>query len=115
MKNVLIDGILGGILIGIISYLSSIYGDKPFFYKILAFMWAVPLTFFFFINMASRDGKQPIADFSKHAILGTLLTFIIAIVTLNIMHLHIDKIIIITFIYAIITTFLYFSLKIYNY
>jgi hypothetical protein len=115
MKNVLIDGILGGILIGIISYLSSIYGDKPFFYKILAFMWAVPLTFFFFINMASRDGKQPIADFSKHAILGTLLTFIIAIVTLNIMHLNIDKIIIITFIYAIITTFLYFSLKIYNY
>ena len=115
MKNVLIDGILGGILIGIISYLSSIYGDKPFFYKILAFMWAVPLTFFFFINMASRDGKQPIANFSKHAILGTLLTFIIAIVTLNIMHLNIDKIIIITFIYAIITTFLYFSLKIYNY
>ena len=48
MKNVLIDGILGGILIGIISYLSSIYGDKPVFYKILAFMWAVPLTFFFF-------------------------------------------------------------------
>lgn len=115
MKNVLIDGILGGILIGIISYLSSIYGDKPVFYKILAFMWAVPLTFFFFINMASRDGKQPIADFSKHAILGTLLTFIIAIVTLNIMHLNTDKIIIITFIYAIITTFLYFSLKIYNY
>ena len=65
--------------------------------------------------MASRDGKQPIADFSKHAILGTLLTFIIAIVTLNIMHLNTDKIIIITFIYAIITTFLYFSLKIYNY
>ena len=113
MKNILIDGILGGILIGIISYLSSIYGDKPSFYKILAFVWAVPLTFFLFINMASRDGKKSIIDFSKHAILGTLLTLIIAIVTLNIIHLTIDQITIITFIYAIVTTFLYFTLKIY--
>jgi len=114
MKNILIDGILGGILIGIISYLSNIYGDKPFFYKILAFTWAVPLTFFLFINMASRDGKKSIADFSKHAIIGTLLTLIIAIITLNVMHLTIDNIIIIGFIYAIITTFLYFALKIYD-
>ena len=39
MKEVLFDAILGGGLLGLISYLSNVYGkSSPAFFKILVFM-----------------------------------------------------------------------------
>lgn len=115
MNNILLDTILGGLLLGSISYLSNIYGKNPEFYKILAFIWAVPLTFFFLINLASRDGKKAIKDFCIHSILGLLLTIILALITIRIIKLDNYIIVLFSFIFAVITTFLYFYLKIYKY
>jgi|TARA_Y100000389_G_scaffold203386_1_gene251649 hypothetical protein len=42
MINVILDTILGGIMIGTISYFSNIYGENPEYYKIVGFLWAVP-------------------------------------------------------------------------
>jgi len=115
MNNILLDTILGGLLVGSISYLSNIYGKNPEFYKILAFIWSVPLTFFFFINIASRDGKKAMEDFCRHSIIGLILTIILALITIRIIKLDNYIIIFFSFIFAIVTTFLYFHLQLYKY
>lgn len=115
-KTVLFDTFLGGALLGLVSYLSNIYGENnPAFFKVLAFIWAVPLTFFFFINMASRYGKQPIEDFSRHALIGTALTFVLALMTIYIIDQSMDTIIYFCFGFATISTVLYFALGVYKY
>ena len=87
MDYLVIDIILGGILFGIVSYLSSHFGKtNPFYYKILAFLWAAPFFFFYFIVIASRGGKRPIYDFSYHSLLGSSLTFILGLITMFIIH-----------------------------
>lgn len=115
MKEVLLDTILGGCIMGTVSYLSNIYGKESiYFYKILAFVWSVPLTFFFFINMASRAGKTAIHDFSLHALFGTALTFILALLTLLFIDININTIIFFTLIFAIVSTILYFVFEFYT-
>jgi len=115
MKEVLLDTILGGFILGSISYLSNLYGKTNiYFYKILAFVWSVPLTFFFFINMASRDGKQAIHDFSLHSLFGTALTFILALLTLRIVEYEESIVITISLLFALISTALYFFLGLYK-
>ena len=55
---VIFDTILGGFVLGMISLLSNLYGkSSEYFYRILGFIWAVPLTLFIFVKMASRHGK----------------------------------------------------------
>ena len=115
-RTVIFDTILGGLVLGLVSYLSSIYGEKsPIFFRVLAFVWAVPLTFFFFINMASRYGKVSIADFSRHALIGTVLTFILALITLYMIDRSTRFIISFCLGFAVLFTVLYFALGIYNY
>lgn len=119
MKEVLFDAILGGGLLGLISYLSNVYGkSSPMFFKILAFMWSVPLTYFFFINMASRYGKTPVENFARHAIIGTSATLILSIIIFAIINfvkdVSTEQLVKLSFIYALIITFSYFILKIYE-
>lgn len=115
MQEVILDTFLGGFILGTISYLSNLYGkENVYFYKILAFIWSVPLTFFFFINMASRHGKVAIYDFSYHALFGTALTFILALITLFIIEYETSFIVFFTLIFAIIVTVLYFYMDIYK-
>ena len=58
--------------------------------------------------MASRDGKQAIHDFSLHSLFGTALTFILALLTLRIVEYEESIVIIITLLFALISTALYF-------
>ena len=98
MKNILFDGIMGGCLFGLISYLSNMYGKTyPDFYKILAFIWAVPLTNFYLLLIAARKDKTAMKDFSIHSIIGTILTLALAILTLIIIDLDKNIIIIVSF------------------
>lgn len=115
-RTVIFDTILGGLVLGLVSYLSSIYGEKsPIFFRVLAFVWAVPLTFFFFINMASRYGKVSIADFSRHALIGTALTFMLALITLYMIDRSTRFIVLFCLGFAVLFTVLYFALGIYKY
>lgn len=119
MKEVLFDTILGGGLLGLISYLSNVYGkSSPVFFKIMAFLWSVPLTYFFFINMASRYGKTPVENFARHAMIGTTATLILSIMVFAIINLmkdiSTDQLVKFSLIYALIITFSYFILKIYE-
>lgn len=118
MKSVLIDALIGAIILGFISFLSSMYGSgkETSFYKILGFVWTIPITFFFFINMAARDsGRKAIDDFTRHALIGTLLTGIIGAIVLILPSFSSDFLVYLTFFYALILTILYFYYGLYNY
>jgi hypothetical protein len=115
-STVIFDTILGGFVLGMVSILSNLYGESsPYFYRILAFIWAVPLTFFFFVNMASRHGKNKIEDICRHAIIGIVLTFILALSTLYIIKKDVAVIISYSFFFALLTTIGYFAFEIYKY
>ena len=116
MINVILDTILGGIMIGTISYFSNIYGKNPEYYKIVGFLWAVPLTYFFLLYIAMKDGKKAIKGLTLHALYGILLTLLSILIILRIINnINISLLIGITFIYGILTTMLYFILKLYKY
>lgn len=115
MDYLIIDIVLGGLLFGIVSYLSSQYGKRnPYYYKILAFLWAAPFFFFYFIVIASRDGKKPIYDFSQHSALGSLLTVIISVLTMLIINYSTFSILSFTLIFPIVFTILYFYFDIFK-
>lgn len=115
MKNVIIDTLLGGFVLGSISYMSALYSGNSIYFKILAFLWAMPLSFFFFLNMASRHGRVAMIDFTRHALIGTFLTLTLCSITL-LFHIYMDDqtLVIMTLIFAIIFTMLYFINRIYK-
>ena len=115
MQEFIIDGILGGILSSIISFLSYKYKKSNNFHKILGFVWAVPLTFFFLLYIVSKSNKKAMTDFTRHSLLGTILLVILSIFTLRIINLNKDVIILFAFLYSSFFTFIYFYLKIYIY
>ena len=115
MINVVNDAFVVGFLFGLISYLSNMYGKSyPHFYKILAFVWAVPLTYFYLLLIASRNDKKAIYDFALHGLFGTILTLIIIIITLFIIDLDKNYIVFIAFLFAVISTIAYFAYDVYT-
>jgi len=115
MNNVLYDGLVGLLFFGGLSYVSNKYKDKTYYFKLVAFFWAAPFTYFYLLYITSRSGKKALDGFNKHALIGTIAT---AILILNYMLLkesfEINQIIIITFILTIIFTFGYYYFKIFE-
>ena len=115
MKNIIIDTLLGGFVLGSISYMSSLYGGNGTYFKILAFLWAVPLSFFFFLNMASRHGRIAMINFTRHAVIGTCLTLFLSIFTL-LVHSFMDDqtIVVMALVMSLLFTIVYFVNRVYN-
>lgn len=116
MINVILDAILGGVMLGTISYLSNIYGKKSEYYKIIGFLWAVPLTYFFLLYIAMKDGKKAIIDLSRHALYGITLNILIILIILRVINeINISVLVFISFIYGFLALIMYFILKLYKY
>ena len=115
MWNIIIkDAIIGALLLGGVSFITELYGNYKNYYKVLAFLWAVPLTFAFFIYMCSRKGKYAMYDFSLHAVIGSILTVFIATVTLFNINKSYTTIQIINVSLSLLFICIYFSFKIYE-
>jgi hypothetical protein len=108
------DAMIGALLLGGVSFITELYGNYKNYYKVLAFLWAVPLTFAFFIYLCSRKGKTAIYDFSLHAVLGSLLTVFIASVTLFNINQSYTNIQIINISLSVLFICVYFTFKIYE-
>lgn len=108
------DTFIGALVLGTISTLGQYYMYQAQYYKILAFVWSVPLTFFFFINMASRAGIIHVINFSRHAIIGTTLTGLLAIMTILLQHLPMQYLVYLNLLLAVSFVALYFGLQIYE-
>ena len=115
MKEYIVDGIIGGILFGFISYLSFLYKKSESFHKILGFMWAAPLTYFFLLYIVSKSDKKAIVHFSNHCIIGTIISIILLVTTIYLIKLRKDILILYAFSYSIFFVILYFYFQIYKF
>jgi len=114
INKIAVDGIIGGIMFAIFSYFTSIFNDDPKYLKISAFVWGVPMFYFYLVYITWSQSKVAMIEFTKHAVLGTALTVIAMIVTLYITHMSAAKVIIINIAMLILFLFFYFYFEIYR-
>jgi hypothetical protein len=112
--SIIFDTILGAMVLGTISTLSQVYASQPQYFMILGFMWATPLTYFFFINLVSRAGKDHVTNFSRHAIYGSLITFLLAAMVIMLRDFSTDFLIGSVMFLSILSVASYFYLELYN-
>lgn len=113
-RQVLIDGIVGGIAFALFSYFASIYDDNPKYLKISAYLWGVPLFFFYLVYVSWSKSKNAMIGFTKHAIIGTILTVLVMIITLFIKDYDMSTVIVINIVLLFIFLYVYFQFKIYD-
>ena len=115
MNSVIKDTLAGAIMFGGLSYLSERFKSKTYYFKIVAFVWAAPFTYFYLLYITSRAGKKSLDGFNAHALIGTLATaFLILLYMFLKDKMAIENIIAITFLFTFVFTFGYYYLKIFE-
>lgn len=114
MNQIVIDGIIGGLLFAVFSYCTTIFNENPEYLKITAFLWGVPLFYFYLVYITWSKSKKAMVSFTKHAVLGTYLTVIVMIVTLNTTHYSMYTVICINIILLLLFIFFYFYFRLYH-
>ena len=79
-KNI-IDGIIGGLGFFIFSIFASTYDKNPEYLKITAYLWGIPLFFFYLVYITASHSKEAMIAFTKHGLIGTALTVFVMIFT----------------------------------
>lgn len=115
-NKIIFDVIAGSILIGFISYATLLFDENPEYLKIIAYLWAVPLIYFYFLYITYERGIKAVKSFTEHGLLGAILTLIIMICTylLILNDININTILVVNIIYGLICLFVYFGFKLYN-
>lgn len=113
--QILIDTLVGGSLFGIFSYMTSIFNDNPSRLKITAYIWGIPLFFFYLIYVTWKTSKKAAMAFTQHAMLGTILTVIAMMLTLMFQNLSMYNIILMNIIFLLLCISTYFYFEVYNY
>ena len=108
------DAIVGGFGFLIFSIFASSYDENPEYLKITAFLWGMPLFFFYLVYITASNSKAAMIAFTKHGLIGTILTVIVMIITLYIKDFKMLNIVIINVILLIILLAIYFLANIYN-
>jgi hypothetical protein len=115
MNSVVKDSIVGAIMFGGLAYLSDKFKNKSYYFKIIAFVWAAPFTYFYLLYITSRAGKKSLDGFNAHALIGTLATAFLICLYMGLKdYMNIDTIIAITFILTFIFTFGYYYFKVFE-
>jgi len=117
LNKILVDVILGSIFIAIISYFTLIFDEHPEFLNISAFLWGVPLIYFYFIYITYQKSKKAMTSFTIHGLIGQVMTVFISFVTLYMLlnEFDVKHIILTNIVYATLCLIFYFYFKIYNY
>jgi L-asparagine transporter-like permease len=116
-NKIIQDGIIGGIIVALFSYMASLYNENNNYLKITAYLWGAPLFYFYLIYVTYSNSSKKIdavKDFTIHATIGTILTVLVMIITIFISHEPIYKIILINIILLIIFIYVYFAYKLYE-
>lgn len=85
--KLLVEFLVGGIVTTVISLLSSRFGGNKKYYKILGFVWALPVTLPFILHVVRKEtiikGIDTSASFSaflEHATIAFVIAFILTAV-----------------------------------
>lgn len=114
ITKITIDGVIGGLMFALFSYFTSIFDNDPKYLKISAFVWGVPMFYFYLVYITWSQSKLAMIEFTKHAVLGTALTVLVMIITLYITNMTSTNVIIINVAMLCLFLFVYFYFEIYN-
>uniref|UniRef100_A0A6C0BS25 Uncharacterized protein n=1 Tax=viral metagenome TaxID=1070528 RepID=A0A6C0BS25_9ZZZZ len=115
MNTTIKDALVGALMFGTMSYYSQKYINNPHYFKIVAFAWSAPFTYFYLLYITSRTSSKSVNDFNRHALIGILMTAFLIILYMYLKDtFHIDTLITSIFYLTAFFTFGYFYLKIFN-
>lgn len=99
----------GGIITATFSYAASFYHSEPAYIKIIAFLWGIPLLYFYILYISWQTDKQAAIDVTRHGLYGIITTIFAMLFTLFIRNF--SKAVIIGF----NILFLFFIISVYFY
>lgn len=111
--QILIDSVVGGIIVALFSYFASIYDDNPNYLKITAYLWGVPLFYFYLVYVTWMRSRNAMFSFTQHAVIGTSLTVLVMIVTLCMTKSSLETIIGVNLLMLFLFIFVYFYFELY--
>lgn len=115
MNSIIKDTLVGALMFGTLSYFSDRFKNNSYHFKIIAFVWSAPFTYFYLLYITSRAGKNSLDGFNSHALIGTLATaFLILLYMFLKDKMSIERIIAITFLLTFVFTFGYYYFKIFE-
>lgn len=115
MKDIIYDGLVGFIFFASLSYISDEFKKKDEYFKIVAFLWAAPFTYFYLLYITSKAGKKATSNFNKHALIGTLATLFLILFYLFVEDMFdINTLILTIFSLTAIFTGLYYYFKLFE-
>jgi hypothetical protein len=113
MNSIVKDTLVGAFMFGLISYVQQKYSDKSSYFKVMAFVWAAPFTYFYLLYITSRAGKESLNGFNNHALIGTLATAFLILLYMYLKDkMPINNIICVTFLLTALFTFGYYYFNI---
>ena len=109
------DFLIGGTIVGIFSYITLLFDrNSDDLIKITAFMWGIPLIYFYLLFIVWNKNKQNAKDFTNHAIFGALITLFAMLLTTFIYKIGKYPTIFVNFIIVLISVHLYLKYKLYK-
>lgn len=113
-KQIIIDGVTGFVMFAGLSYMTEKNKDKDYYYKIAAFLWGAPITYFYLLYITSKNGNKALMDFNRHALFGTMATISLILFSLFFRKIDVQYNILLSFLVTFTFTFIYFYRKLYN-
>lgn len=116
-NKIIYDVLIGSIFVALISYFTLIFDTNPEYLNISAFLWGVPLIYFYFIYVTYQKSSKAMKSFTIHGLIGQALTIIIMIATLFMLlyNYSLNLILLVNIIYALLCLLIYFYYEIYKY
>jgi len=78
----LAEFISGGLITSIFSYAASFYSYRPEYIKIIAFLWGIPLLYFYILYTSWMQNERAAVDVTRHGLYGVLCTLFAMLMTL---------------------------------
>ena len=113
-KSIIVNSFLGGILFGFFSYLAQNFEKHPHYLKISAFLWTTPFLFFLIVIFTWTEWKHIMIAFTKHALMGSIVTTIVFSITLLLSNYNMIFVLISILSALVLLLTLYFKYRIYE-
>jgi len=113
-QQILIDAFFGAVLVGLFSYFASIYDSHPSYLNITAYLWGVPLFYFYLVYITWQKSREAMFSFTRHAVVGTALTVLVMLITLYMTNQSLSTIVAVNIALLILFIAVYFYFELYK-
>ena len=114
MNKIVTNSIVGAFMFGLFTYFANIYEKHPNYLKISAFLWSAPLFYFFMVYITWSKSKEVMLAFTRHALLGTLLTISVFLFSILMSHIPMWYVVSLNVVILLIGVSLYFHYCVYE-